>query len=243
MAAMLQRRGLGPRLFAFDVMERHAHLRPVGVATPGLLLSGWAAQVPSGPVSLVVRDVAGPASLSLRAGVSLGLSEVRRLTEITRGSLDMTWASGLEPIDADGVQVVVADQDPPWAPCLDNVTGIYTCALDEWRPPAPGWQVSHEWHPLLTRHGATALNERFLQRTGQAMDAAAWRGWMAVKVAFDLAVRRAAGEDDLLAMAFDGHKGQPLRFGEDAHLIQPTYRVGHDGRLVVVAPRSADFEN
>jgi hypothetical protein len=166
--------------------------------------------------------------------------------------LQTEWTSDAAAwVSDDALQVVVADQDPPPSRVLDATTGIYTCPLDEWRPeawsvavsPAACWPRTDEWHPALTRHGAAALNERFLQRTGQLMDAAAWRGWMAVKVAYDLAVRRAAGDDGLLSMTFDGHKGQPLRFGDDAHLVQPTYRVGPDGRLVLVAPRPIDFDN
>lgn len=72
------------------------------------------------------------------------------------------------------------------------------------------------------------------------MDAAAWRGWMAAKVAFEVALRFEAGEDDLLALQFDGHKGQPLRFSEDGHLVQPTCRmVG--GRAALAAPVDHDL--
>lgn len=216
-------------------------------------MSGWAPAAPlATPVVLTIRDLAGPLSVSLRAGASLGLHDVRRVAEFTQARLRIDWTSDVAEFAADeALQVVLADQDPPPARSLDTTTGIYTCPLDEWRPeawsvavaPASCWPRTEEWHPALTRHGAAALNERFLQRTGQPMDAAAWRGWMAVKVAFDLAVRRAAGEDDPLALRFDGHKGQPLRFGDDGHLVQPTYRVGADRRLVVVAPRLVDADN
>jgi len=72
------------------------------------------------------------------------------------------------------------------------------------------------------------------------MDAAAWRGYMAVKVAFEAALRAEAGEDDLLALRFDGHKGQPLRFSEDGHLVQPTCRVV-DGRATLAPPIAHDL--
>jgi hypothetical protein len=85
-----------------------------------------------------------------------------------------------------------------------------------------------------------ALNARFHQRTGRSMDAAAWHGWMAAKVAFEVALRSDAGEDDLLALRFDGHKGQPLRFSEDGHLVQPTCRM-MDGRATLAPPVSHDL--
>lgn len=234
-------------------MQTRPYLRLVGTAESGGLVSGWTSARPfAAPVALIVRDLAGPLAVSLRAGVSFGLHDVRRAAEVAQVRVRAEWTSdsaGLASDDA--LQVVIAEQDPPPSSALDAATSIYTCPLDEWRPEAWSvavsraacWPPTGEWHPALTRHGAASLNERFLQRIGQPMDAAAWRGWMAVRVAYDLAVRRAAGEDDLLAMTFDGHKGQPLRFGDDAHLVQPTYRVGPEGRLIVVAPRTIDFEN
>ena len=54
------------------------------------------------------------------------------------------------------------------------------------------------------------------------MDSAAWHGWMAVKVAFEVAMR---ADDDLLALQFDGHKGTSLYFSENGHLVQPTVRL------------------
>lgn len=234
-------------------MQTRPYLRLVGTPESGGLVSGWASARPLAvPVSLIVRDLAGPLALSLRAGVSFGLHDIRRVATLSQASVQVEWTRdpAAWPSD-DALQVVIAEQDPPSSRVLDANTGIYTCPLDEWRPeawsvaasPTACWPRTEEWHPALTRHGAASLNERFLQRTGQPMDAGAWRGWMAVKVAYDLAVRRAAGEDDLLAMTFDGHKGQPLRFGDDAHLVQPTYRVGPSGQLVVVAPRPVDFDN
>lgn len=234
-------------------MQIRPHLRLVGAAESGGLVSGWVSARPvAAPVTLMVRDLAGPLAVSLRAGVSFGLHDVRRVADVADVGVRAEWTSDPDVwASDDALQVVVAEQDPPPSPVLDANTSIYTCPLDEWRPeawsvavsPAASWPPTVEWHPALTRHGAASLNERFLQRTGQPMDAAAWRGWMAVKVAYDLAARRAAGEDDLLAMTLDGHKGQPLRFGDDAHLIQPTYRIVAEGRPVVVAPRAIDTDN
>ena len=126
---------------------------------------------------------------------------------------------------------------------------IYTCPLRAWRPDA--WSVASrrprgtteeprlDWHPALASPGAAALGARFARRTGAPMDEAAWRGWMAVTVAFEVALRAAAGEDDLLILTFDGHKGAPLRFSEDGHLVQPIVRVA-DGHAELVPPIDVD---
>jgi len=62
---------------------------------------------------------------------------------------------------------------------------------------------------------------------------------MAVKVAFEVALRADAGEDDVHILQFDGHKGEPLHFSEDGHLMQPTVRVS-DGFVELVAPHHSD---
>jgi hypothetical protein len=87
-----------------------------------------------------------------------------------------------------------------------------------------------DWHPDLERFGAEQLNQRFHRRFGIPMDEPAWRGWMAVKIAAELALRAPAGSDPattLATMSFDGHKGEQLRFdSKNHHLVQPTYPGG-----------------
>jgi PQQ-dependent catabolism-associated beta-propeller protein len=117
--------------------------------------------------------------------------------------------------------------------------------------PADGAPVL--WHAALERYGAAQLNERFMRRFGTAMDAPAWAGWMAVKLIAEAALRseprpeyqeaatasRAVGTDATPSaatvaaflvrpdVAFDGHKGEPLRFGaDDRQLRQPVYARG-----------------
>ncbi|HEX9942406.1 MAG TPA: hypothetical protein VGG03_10345 [Thermoanaerobaculia bacterium] len=97
-----------------------------------------------------------------------------------------------------------------------------------------------DWHPSLERFGADSLNLRFQRRFGRSMDEDAWRGWMAVKIAAELALR-SPGADPAAKVgtaSFDGHKGIPLRFDpQDHHLIQPVYVVDARGKLVdEVAP-------
>ncbi|HEV2843231.1 MAG TPA: hypothetical protein VG477_00160 [Thermoanaerobaculia bacterium] len=88
-----------------------------------------------------------------------------------------------------------------------------------------------DWHPDLERFGAGQLNERFHRRFGRPMDEASWRGWMAVKIAAEVALRGGILQQ-LGDSAFDGHKGTQLRFGEDHHLIQPVYVVDARGKIV-----------
>ena len=238
-------------------MKRRAYLRTVSLAVPGFLLSGWApARAFTRPIALNVVDGAvGPDAESLRAGVEMGLDEVTQNARVLDVPLIIHRPGMLAgdgpavPCSEGAVHLVVVTEDD-LHPADDDATPcgarIYTSPLREWRPDA--WSVASplpslrrpqearlDWHPTLDTPAAAQLNARFLRRTGRQMDAAAWRGWMAVKVAFEVAMRSQAGEDDLLALRFDGHKGRPLRFSEDGHLVQPTCRmVG--GRAVLAPP-------
>jgi len=246
-------------------MQRRLYLRTVGLAVPGLLLSGWAPARASSAttVHLVIRDrgsrSARPSDDSLRKGISLGLADVAKAAAIIGATLDVQHVHGDQPasppVGAPAVEVVASQVDPG-EDAAEAALRIHTAPLRDWRPDA--WSVASrhaddaeqpvvpqakgasDWHPRLVRDGAGQLNERFTRHAGVPMDSAAWRGWMAVRVAFDAALRMLAGEDDLLAQSFDGHKGQPLRFSEDGHLQQPTYRTGPDGRPVVIAPPPPD---
>lgn len=112
------------------------------------------------------------------------------------------------------------------------------------------------WHPALTRFGAGQINERFRERAGRRMSAAAWAGWVAVKIAADAALRARGGDGASIAAQlrspraqFDGHKGRPLSFRPwDQQLRQPLYVVGRpnaaepDGAVLAELPpaRAAD---
>ena len=107
------------------------------------------------------------------------------------------------------------------------------------------------WHAGLTRYGAAQLNERFTRRFDAPMEGPEWAGWMAVKVVAEAALRASGGDtarvvsaDSIAAylvrtdVAFDGHKGEPLRFGADDHqLRQPVYVADAGG-----APAAEDDE-
>lgn len=92
-----------------------------------------------------------------------------------------------------------------------------------------------DWHPDLHRFGAEQLNQRYAERFGEPMGEDAWRAWMAVKIAAELALRSPEGDlaSALTNLTFDGHKGVPLRFDpQDHHLVQPVYLVNAKGKLV-----------
>jgi hypothetical protein len=101
-----------------------------------------------------------------------------------------------------------------------------------------------DWQDGLMKFGAESLKLRYVRRFDQPMDEAAWRGWMAVKVATELALRfpgtRAGipATENVENLRIDGHKGMPLRFDpEDHHLVQPVYLVDARGKVVdEVAP-------
>jgi hypothetical protein len=97
-----------------------------------------------------------------------------------------------------------------------------------------------DWQDSLMKFGAESLKLRYLRRFNQPMDEAAWRGWMAVKVATELALRfpGVPTTDNVENLRIDGHKGMPLRFDpKDHHLVQPVYLVDPQGKVVdEVAP-------
>lgn len=92
------------------------------------------------------------------------------------------------------------------------------------------------WHPGLARYGAVQLNDR-LVRAGVEPDGPAWAGWMAVKAVWEglLDAPRSSRprlEEALTSApaAFDGHKGEPLRFDPGTgQLVQPVYAVSRAG--------------
>ena len=171
--------------------------------------------------------------MGLQAGVDLGLRDVQEATRLLGVRLEVYRDAAAAAHQA--VRVVVSDLDGPdgWVDIDDQGPRIHTCRLTHWRAgawsvasaPNPGARVV-DWHDQLRADGAAALNARFVRAAGRPMDERAWRGWMAVKVAFDAALRAGAGEHDMQALRFDGHKGHPLRFGDDGHLRQPTYAAG-----------------
>jgi hypothetical protein len=92
-----------------------------------------------------------------------------------------------------------------------------------------------DWQDGLVKFGAESLKLRFLRRFNQPMDEAAWRGWMAVKVATELALRYPGvpATNNVEGLRIDGHKGMPLRFDpRDHHLVQPVYLVDPQGKVV-----------
>lgn len=130
---------------------------------------------------------------------------------------------------------------------------MYAGALAEWREaekavvdgPAADPIRPLIWHHTLGRYGAAQLNDRFRARFGEPMAPGAWAGWMAVKVAWEAALRARTLEPAALAAAlerlrFDGHKGRSLTFRRwDHQLRQPLYLLGEDGQVLGEAPRAA----
>jgi hypothetical protein len=86
------------------------------------------------------------------------------------------------------------------------------------------------WHPDLERFGARQVSDRFRAQYGAPMTSDAWEGWLAVKAAWESAVRARDGDvaTELARGGFDGHKGVALRFSPDRMLIQPLFLVQRD---------------
>jgi ABC-type branched-subunit amino acid transport system substrate-binding protein len=98
------------------------------------------------------------------------------------------------------------------------------------------------WHDSLERYGAGQVNDRFRARFAGSVNERAWAGWVAAKVAWEIAQRaqRTTGAE-LAAFAtsadasFDGHKGLPLSFHPRTHqLRQPLYVLAGDSVIAEV---------
>jgi hypothetical protein len=183
-------------------------------------------------------------------GMRLGLEEAQRAGQLLH--IDFMAAStseyvliGLLPPKVEPKALFLAvgpyrDAEPvrPRVYSVSSSLGFRRQALDRHKDRKDLKVV--DWHPGLGKFGADALNLRFSRRFNQPMDEAAWRGWVAVKLAAELALRYpdAGAADRIGELSIDGHKGMPLRFDpEGHHLIQPVYVIDPQGKVVdEVAP-------
>jgi hypothetical protein len=107
------------------------------------------------------------------------------------------------------------------------------------------------WHPTLYRYGAEQLNDRYRARFRgtRGMPAAAWCGWMGVKILSEAALRsRATTNAELMAWMsssrarFDGHKGVALTFDARRQLVQPLYVISSEDRVATEVIPAGDRE-
>ena len=168
-------------------------------------------------------------------GAQLGAEEAGRTAGLLGARFELVT-------DLDGIIAVVGGEERPGVPLLtvgemgdpgpprpnvfhvSSTAAARRAALARWG--GEGGQVV-DWHPSLTRFGAEQLNSRFESRFGAPMDSLAWASWLAVKIAAEMALRATPLE----RLRVDGHKGEPLSFGEDHVLRQPLYVVA-GGKVV-----------
>jgi hypothetical protein len=141
---------------------------------------------------------------------------------------------------AAGRNLVLIDARPRYPPGSACPPGAFRIGI-----PSRGDADRHSpalWHESLVRYGAAQLNERYRREFREGMDEAAWSGWFAVKVATETVLRvgepvASAVEDFLTSRgaAFDGHKGQPLRFDPASRsLVHPVYVTSDPGTRVEI---------
>lgn len=169
-------------------------------------------------------------------GAQLGAEEAGRTAELLGARFELTT-------DLEDIIAVVGQVERPGVPLLTtgdlsepgplrpNVFHVSSsqaerrAALARWG--GEGGEVV-DWHPSLKRFGAEQLNSRFESRFGVPMDSLAWASWMAVKISAELALRATPLE----RLRFDGHKGEPLWFRPEDHVLrQPLYVVA-GGKVV-----------
>ena len=101
-------------------------------------------------------------------------------------------------------------------------------------PSAAGYRIAL-WETTLTQNGAQDINERFMARTGEPMDPAAWASYAAIKIAYEALVATGSTEAAELRQflesdaSFDVHKGSGVSFRAWNHqLRQPLYLLEID---------------
>jgi hypothetical protein len=198
-------------------------------------------------------------------GVALGMEEAQRAGELLHIEFRAASTSGyaliglLAPkVEPAGLYLAVGPlrEAPAGEPARPRVYSV--ASSPDFRRQALGRHPDRkdlrvvDWHPSLQKFGADALNLRFQRRFNHPMDEAAWRGWMAVKLAAELALRYpgtsagtsadTAAVSQVNELSIDGHKGMPLRFDPKGHhLIQPVYLIDPEGKVVdEVAPEWAE---
>lgn len=192
----------------------------------------------------------GAAAAGFRSGIRLGLSG-----DAGRGGADLAVdeMSRTAALVGRTVQVVGEPTGEPLHALADLDSGRFRAggewfqvvaeaaarraALDAWRREhGAGGHDALEWHPALRRFGAEQLNERFARRFGARIDAAAWIGWMLVKIPIEVALRSV----NISTARFDGHKGAPLTFDARRRLVQPLCIADAEGKLLGVVPPAAE---
>jgi ABC-type branched-subunit amino acid transport system substrate-binding protein len=211
----------------------------------------------AGPRRVAWLAPAGGGPRSAENGLRLALDEAERAATLLRaralalerfegepargfaaarrsGAAAVLAAFGADALPPAGELAVLAVLPARGAPAA----GVLAVASSESaRAPAPGAARVVDWHPRLERYGAAQLNERYLRRFAAGMDEAAWAAWFALKAVHEAALRAGGGDAAslrraLLALAFDGHKGVPLRFAADGALVQPRYALDAGGALL-----------
>ena len=209
-------------------------------------LTGFTWRHSSGAVALrerpELRIALLPVSDALRAGIMFGLQEAQHAARLFDASLVLREfaADDIGGIVADRCTIVIAENvsDALARAAADasvlilDAGGAVRCGrlvfhLSRVRSP-----TELVWHHELERYGAAQLNARYEAAAGVAMNDAAWLGWMAVKIAWEVCVRTRSTEPRILAeylvgvtTVFDGHKGRPLRFDPNTRVLdQPYYR-------------------
>jgi hypothetical protein len=173
-------------------------------------------------------------------GAQLGAEEAGRTAELLGARFELTTdlegvVAVIEGPDLGVPLLTTGDRNEP-GPLRPNVFHVSSgqaerrAALARWG--GEGGEVV-DWHPSLTRFGAEQLNSRFESRFGAPMDSLAWASWLAVKIAAEMALR----STPLERLRFDGHKGEPLWFRPEDHVLrQPLYVVAGGKVVAEVAP-------
>lgn len=207
-----------------------------------LLAAPVVAAAQRAPADTLRLSITGTLPPDARQGIVMSIEESARVAGLLGRAIVLdSGAAG----PARGAFVITAGPGVP-APARGIVLDL-ACTAPPTRAPARWFGVCPAasprgaaaqdsvvgWDGALEKYGAAQLNDRYRGRWGAPMSDAAWRGWLAAKIAWEAALR---GPRDPAALArwlaspaarFDGHQGVPLSFDARHRLRHPRYRVLH----------------
>jgi hypothetical protein len=231
------------------MITRRVFLSSVACAAIGIdVIQRTQGALGRGPV-LRVATVVDPARGAFQAGLDFGAAEADRSTSLFGWRVETVAIPATQPetlVLANASALIVAS-DVAIEP-LPTLTLNASC-----RARAGAFQLIPDgacdagasdstrvelWQASLRAFGAEQLNDRFRAHARADMTSDSWLGWFSMKLLAESALRAKTVDSARLAeylrapaTQFDGHKGEPLRFGPPPRreLLQPVYRMSRAG--------------
>ena len=177
----------------------------------------------------MAESEAARAAMLLNANVRLVQSAAEVMPLMILASTDAALADDVRQLA--GATVIISATAPPLV-CAPNVLHLQPARA---QCEQAGGRCEL-WDGNREKFGAAQLNDRYRAANHAAMTSNAWAGWFAVKLLWESALRTRSDDASEIAAfllseraAFDGHKGELLRFAPASRLLQQPLYIMKDG--------------